>query len=97
MVRAARAHGVVLPRVVVASVVVVMAGDLETGEEDGRGDKDDAGDDDHPRRETVEPIRFDYLILWRGGDRSRPGWCFRCFTHAEMMRWQRVGRARYNL
>jgi hypothetical protein len=88
-------HAVVLPHVVVASVVVMMAGDLEAGEEDGRDDEQDAGDDHDPRREPVEPIRFDWLSCWRGGDRSRPG--FRCFTHAEMMRWQRIGRARYNL
>ena len=100
VVHAPWAHGVVLPHVVVASVVMVMAGDLEAGEENGRGDEQDAGDDHNPRREPVEPIRFDWLSRWHcgvSGDRSRPGWCIRCFTHAEMMRWQRIGRARYNL
>jgi hypothetical protein len=97
VLHAAGAHGVVLPHVVVASVVMVMACDLEAGEEDGRDDEQDAGDDHNPRGEPVEPIRFGWLSRWRGGDRSRPGWCFRCFTHAEMMRGQRIGCARYNL
>jgi len=95
VVHAVVAHGV-LPPVVMASVVVV-AGNLEAGEEDGRDDEQDSGDDHYPRREPVEPVGFNYLRCWCGGDRSRPGWDFRCFTHAEMMRGQRIGRARYNL
>jgi hypothetical protein len=87
--------GVVVP--VVASVVTLVAGDLEAGEENGRDDEQDAGDDYNPRREPVEPVGFSYLRRWCGGDRSRPGWDFRCFTHAQMMRAQRIGRARYNL
>jgi hypothetical protein len=82
VVHARWAHDVVLPHVaVMAAVVTVVAGDLEAGEEDGRDDEYDAGDDHNPRREPVQPIRFDYLGC-RGADRSRPGWCFRCFTHA---------------
>jgi hypothetical protein len=87
--------GVVVP--VVASVVTVVAGDLEAGEENSRDDEQDPGDDHNPRREPVEPIRFSRLSRMRGGDRSRPGWGFWCFTHAEMMRGQRIGCARYNL
>ena len=93
-------HGVVLPHVGVASVVMMMAGDLEAGEENGRDDEQDAGDDHNPRRESVEPIRFQWLSRWHcgvSGDRSRPGWCFRCFTHAEMMRCQQIRFARCNL
>ena len=97
VVHASCAHGVVLPPIVVASVVTVVAGNLEAGEEDGRDDEQDPGDDHNPRREPVEPIRFGGLDCGVGGDRSRPGWDFRCFTHAEMMRGQRIGRARYNL
>jgi hypothetical protein len=52
VVHASRSHGVVLLPVV-ASVVTVMAGDLEAGEEDGRDDEDDAGNDHDPRREPV--------------------------------------------
>jgi hypothetical protein len=78
-------------------MVTVVAGELEAGEENGRDDEQDPGDDHNPRRESVEPIRFSRLSRVRGGDRSRPGWDFRCFTHAEMMRGQRIGCARYNL
>ena len=92
--RAVVSHGVLLP-VVMASVMTVVAGDLETGEEDAHCDEHDAGDDHDPRRESVEPIGFDRHSRWLGGDGSRPG--FRCFTHAQMMRGQRIGRARYNL
>jgi hypothetical protein len=53
VVHAGRAHGVMLLPVVMAAVVTVMAGDLKAGEEDGRDDKHDAGDDDNPRREPV--------------------------------------------
>jgi hypothetical protein len=74
-------HGVVLPHVGVPSVVMMMAGDLETGEENGRDDEQDAGDDHNPRREPVEPIRFNRHGRWLGGDGGRPGWDFRCFTH----------------
>jgi hypothetical protein len=87
--------GAVVP--VVTSVVAVVAGNLEAGEENGRDDEQDAGDDHNPRRESIEPIRFNRLSRVRSGDRSRPGWDFRCFTHAEMMRGQRIGCARYNL
>ena len=73
------AHGVV-PPVVVASVMTNV-GDLEAGEEDGRDDEHDAGDDHDPRREPVEPIRFDRHGRWLGGDGGRPGWDFRCFAH----------------
>lgn len=97
VVHPARAHGVVLRPVLVASVVTVVARNLEAGEEDGHGDEQDPGDDHNPCREPVEPIRFDYVSRWCGGDRGRCGWCFVCFTHAEMMRGQRIGRARYNL
>jgi hypothetical protein len=96
VMHATRAHGVgtvVVP--VVASVVV--AGELEAGEENTQDDKQDPGDDHYPRREPVEPIGFSGLSRMRGGDRSRPGLGFRCFTHAEMMRGQRIGRARYTL
>ena len=96
VVHAVVAHGV-LPHGVVASVVMVMAGNLEAGEEDGRDDEDDAGDDHYPRREPVEPVGFNYLSCWCGGDRSRPGWVFWCFAHVEMMRGQRIGPARCNL
>jgi hypothetical protein len=92
---AARAHGVMLRPVVVASVVMV-ARNLEAGEEDGHGDEKDPGDDHNPRREPVQPVRFSDFSRC-GGDRSRPGWVFWCFTHAEMMRAQRIGRARCNL
>jgi hypothetical protein len=97
VVHATRPHsvGAVVP--VMASVVTVVARDLEAGEENGRDDEQDAGDDYYPRREPVEPIRFSGFGRMRGGDRSRPGWDFRCFTHAEMMRGQRIGCARYNL
>lgn len=100
VVHAPWAHGVVLRPVVVASVVTMMAGNLEAGEEDGRDDEQDPGDDHNPCREPVEPIRFSWLSCWHcrvGGDRGRCGWCFVCFTHAEMMRGERIGRARYNL
>jgi hypothetical protein len=96
LVHARVAHGVLLP-VVVASVVTMVARNLEAGEEDGRDDEQDPGDDHNPRREPVEPVRFVWRSCWRGGDRGRRGWCFWCFAHAEMMRWQRIGRARYNL
>jgi hypothetical protein len=75
------AHGVVLRPVVVASVVTMMACDLEAGEENGRDDEQDPGDNHNPRREPVEPVRFSWLDRWRGGNRGRPGWDFRCFTH----------------
>jgi hypothetical protein len=71
-------HGVVPP--VVASVVTKV-GDFEAGEEDGRDDEQDPGDDHNPRREPVEPIRFNRHGRWLGGDGGRPGWDFRCFTH----------------
>jgi hypothetical protein len=93
-------HGVVLLPVVVAAVVTVMSGNLEAGEKDGRDDENDAGDNHNPGSESVEPIRFDYLCRWRcgaGGDGGRRRWCFRCFAHAQMMRWQRIGRARCDL
>lgn len=90
-------HGVMLLPVVVAAVMPVVSGDLEAGEEDGQSDEDDAGDDHNPRGKPVEPIGLDYLSPWRRRDRSRRSWCFRCFTHAEMMRGQRIGRARCNL
>lgn len=96
VVHAMVAHGV-LPPVVMASVVTVVAGNLEAGEENGHDDEQDAGDDHNPRREPVEPIRFNWLRRLRRGDRGRPNWCFRCFTHAQMMRWQRIGRARSDL
>jgi len=100
VVRATGTHGVVLSPVVMASVVTMVAGNLEAGEEDGRDDEQDPGDDHNPRREPVEPIRFSVLSRWRcgvSGDRGRPGRDFRCFTHAEMMRGQRIGCAGYNL
>jgi hypothetical protein len=90
-------HGVVLLPILVAAVVTVMSGDLEAGEKDGRDDENDAGDNHNPRSESVEPIRFDYLSRRCGGDGGRRRWCFRCFTHAQMMRWQRIGRARCHL
>ena len=91
------AHGVGGVLVPVMASVVVVPGEFEAGKENGRDDEKDAGDDHNPRREPVEPIRFSRLRRMRGRDRSRPGWDFRCFTHAEMMRGQRIGRARYNL
>jgi hypothetical protein len=81
VVPAAGAHGVVLRPVVMASVVPMVAGNLEAGEEDGHGDEQDPGDDHNPRREPVEPIRFNRHGRWLGGDGGRPGWDFRCFTH----------------
>jgi hypothetical protein len=99
VVHARLAHGVVVP-VVVASVVTKVARDAEAGEENSRDDEQDPGDDHNPRCEPVQPIRFGWLSRWHcgvGGDRSRRGWCFRCFTHAEMMRGERIGCARCNL
>jgi hypothetical protein len=61
MVHATGTHGVVLRPVVMASVVTVVAGNLEAGEEDGHGDEQDPGDDHNPCREPVEPIRFNVL------------------------------------
>jgi hypothetical protein len=95
VMHAPRPHRVVLRPVVMATVVTVMAGNPEAGEEHAHRDEDDPGDDHNPRREPVEPIRFDRRGRWLGGDGSRPG--FRCFTHAQMMRGQRIGRAGYNL
>jgi hypothetical protein len=97
VVHATWAHGVGAVVPVMASVVAVVAGDPEAGEENGRDDEQDASDDHNPRREPVEPVRFSRLRRMRSGDRSRPGWGFRCFTHAEIMRGQRIGYARYNL
>ena len=57
----------VLVPVVMASVVAV-AGDFEAGEENGRDDEQDSGDDHNPRREPVEPIGFNglgWLASWR--------------------------------
>ena len=90
-----RTHRVVLRPVAMAAVVTVVAGYLATGEEDAQRDEYDARDDHDPRREPVEPIWFDRHGRWLCGDGGRPG--FRCFTHAQMMRGQRIGRARYNL
>jgi len=92
-----RTHRVVLRPVVMAPVVTVMAGNLETGEEDAHRDEHDARDDHDPRREPVEPIGFDRHGRWLGGDGGRPGWVFWCFAHAQMMRAQRLGPARCNL
>ncbi len=50
MVHGRMAHGGVVP--VVASMVAV-AGDFEAGEENGRDDEQDPGDDHDPRREPV--------------------------------------------
>jgi hypothetical protein len=72
------AHGV-LPFVVAS--VMTQVGHAEAGEENGRDDENDSGDDHDPRREPVEPIGFDRHGRWLGGDGSRPGWDFRCFTH----------------
>jgi hypothetical protein len=74
------AHGGVVPPVV-ASVMTKVAGDFETSEENGRNDEQDPGHDHDPRCEPVEPIRFNRRCRWLGGDGSRPGWDFRCFTH----------------
>lgn len=73
--------GVGMP-VMVAAVMSVVSGDPEAGEEDGRDDEQDAGHDHHPGSQSVEPIRFNRLGRWRGGNRGRRGWGFRCFTHA---------------
>jgi len=97
VMHAPRTHRVVLRPVVMAAVVTVMAGNLEAGEEDAHRDEYDAGDDHDPRREPVEPIWFDRRRRWLGGDGGRPGWVFWCFAHAQMMRGQRLGPARYNL
>ena len=81
MVHGRMAHGGVVP--VVASMVTV-AGDFEAGEENGRDDEQDPGDDDNPRREPVEPVGLDRCRRWHSGvsgDRGRPCWGFRCFTH----------------
>jgi hypothetical protein len=69
-----------VPPMVVAPVMADM-GDLEAGEEDGRDDEYDAGHDHDPGRESVEPIGFDNLGRWHGGDGGRRGWGFRCFAH----------------
>jgi hypothetical protein len=75
------AHGVlVVPPVVMASVMTKV-GDFEAGEEDGRDDEHDAGDDHNPCCESVEPIWFVRHGRWLGGDGGRPGWDFRCFAH----------------
>ena len=95
VMHATRAHGVGGMLVPVMASVVVVAGQFEAGEENTHDDEQDAGDDHNPRREPVEPIRFNRLCRMRGGDRGRPGWGFRCFTHAEMMRGQRIGCAGY--
>jgi hypothetical protein len=96
LMHTARSHRVML-RPVVMAVVVVMAGDLEAREEDAHRDEHDARDDDDPRREPVEPIRFDRRGRWLSSDCGRPGWVFWCFAHAQMMRGQRLGPARYSL
>jgi hypothetical protein len=75
------AHGVGGVLVPVMASVVVVAGEFEAGEENGRDDEQDAGDDHNPRREPVEPIGFDRHGRWLGGDGGRPGWDIRCFTH----------------
>jgi hypothetical protein len=97
VMHAPRTHRVVLRPVVMAAVVTVMAGNLEAREEDAHRDEHDAGDDHDPRRESVEPIGFDRHRRWLSGDGGRPGWVFWCFAHAQMMRGQRLGPARYNL
>jgi hypothetical protein len=74
----ALAHRVVPP---VMASVVTKVGDFEAGEENSRDDEQDPGDDHNPCRESVEPIRFNRHGRWLGGDGSRPGWDFRCFTH----------------
>lgn len=87
MVHGRMAHGGVVP--VVASMVTV-AGDFEAGEENGRDDEQDPGDDHDPRREPVQPIGLDRCRRWHSGgsgDRSRPGWGFRCFTHTPNDPW----------
>jgi len=87
------AHRVLgVPSVVVAPVMTKV-GDFEAGEEDGRDDEHDAGDDHNPRCESVEPIRFVGHGRWLGGDGGRPGWDFWCFAHIRMMRGQRIGCA----
>jgi hypothetical protein len=72
------AHAGVVPMVV---AMVTVAGDFEAGEENGRDDKQDPGHDHNPRREPIEPIRFNRRGRWLGRDGRRPGWGFRCFTH----------------
>ena len=89
VVRTTVAHRVVVPPVVMA--VMAQVGDFEAGEEDGRDDEQDSGDDHYPRREPVEPIRFNGLCRMRGGNRGRPGWGFRCFTHETHDAWVNNG------
>ena len=91
------AHGVLGVPPVVMAPVMTKVGDFEAGEEDGRDDEHDAGDDHNPRCESVEPIRFVGHGRWLGGDGGRPGWDFWCFAHTEIMRGQRIGPAGYNL
>jgi hypothetical protein len=68
-------------RVLVMVPMMAVTGDPEAGEEDGRDDEQDARHNHHPCRQSEEPIRFDRLAGWRGGDRGRPGWGIRCFSH----------------
>jgi hypothetical protein len=75
------AHRVLVVPPVVMAPVVSDVGDLEAGEEDGRDDEDDAGNNDNPRCQSVEPIWFDRHGRWLTGDGGRPGWDFRCFAH----------------
>jgi hypothetical protein len=78
------AHGVV---VAVMASVMTKVGDLEAGEEYGRDDEHDAGHDHDPRRQSVEPIRFNRHGRWLSGDGGRPGWDFWCFAHTWNDAW----------
>ena len=70
---------VVMPMMV---PVVIVTGDPEAGEENGRDDEQDPGHNHDPCRQPVEPIRLNRRSRWRSADLGRPGGCFRCFTHA---------------
>jgi hypothetical protein len=76
-------HGVVVMPV---TVVAVVTGDSESGEENRCDDVQDSGDDHHPGRGLVEPAASCRNRLGRsrwccdGG--SPPGAGFWCFTHA---------------
>lgn len=74
-------QGVLVMHPVVVASVMAEVRDLEAGEEDGRDDEHDAGNDHDPGRESVEPVGFYRHGRRLCGDGGRPGWGFWCFTH----------------
>lgn len=80
-------HGVVGPVMADTAVKMCVPAECETGEENDRDDEHDPGNNRHPRGDLIEPVRL-CRRRWGcarrrrcGGDRSRPGRGFRCFTH----------------